>query len=94
MNPVQNQKQEPEETVEYTFELEKQLCRKLLHLQTLVSQTAARSMSRKKSCTTPIRKKIEDIARDGGSSVFELTGEDIPTLTVTDPSQEKIEQAF
>ena len=85
--PSAEPEQEPEETVEYTFELETAVP-EMLHLQTLVSQTAARSMSRKKSCTTPSGKRLK--ASPGREEVRYLN---LPER-ISQPCQELIRTKF
>ena len=83
--------QEPEETVEYTFELETAVP-EIAPLADFGQSDSSTLNESEKILYNSIREKIEDIARNGGSSVFELTGEDIPTLSGAD--SDEVQQAF
>lgn len=89
--PSAEPEQEPEETVEYTFELETAVP-EIAPLADFGQSDSSTLNESEKILYNSIREKIEGIAQNGGSSVFELTGEDIPTLSGADSNE--VQQAF
>ena len=77
--------------MEYTFEL-KAAVPEIAPLADFGQSDSSTLNESEKILYNSIREKIEYIARNGGSSVFELTGEDIPTLSGADSNE--VQQAF